>query len=68
MSIHLAADIEAGLRSETPAPGIEVDALIATAVKARLGQVPRSSSKEIKSLPPAVPIASNYMNKPAHSA
>jgi hypothetical protein len=36
MSIKLAPDIEAGLRAEAAARGMDVDALIATAVKAYL--------------------------------
>jgi hypothetical protein len=37
MSIQLAPEIEAGLRAEAAALGISVDALIASAVKAYLG-------------------------------
>ena len=40
MSIQLAPDIEAGLRAEAAARGMDVDALIATAVKAYLGETP----------------------------
>ena len=40
MSIQLAPDIEAGLRAEAAARGMDVDALIATAVKAYLGEPP----------------------------
>ena len=40
MSIQLAPDIEAGLRAEAAARGMDVDALIATAVKAYLGEMP----------------------------
>jgi|HubBroStandDraft_1064217.scaffolds.fasta_scaffold432262_1 hypothetical protein len=38
MSIQLAPEIEAGLRAEAAARGMDVDALIATAVKAYLGE------------------------------
>ncbi len=38
MSIQLAPDIEAGLRAEAAARGMGVDMLIATAVKAYLGE------------------------------
>lgn len=37
MSIQLAPEIEAGLRAEAAARGMDIDALIATAVKAYLG-------------------------------
>ncbi len=40
MSIQLAPDIEAGLRAEAAARGMNVDTLIATAVKAYLGETP----------------------------
>jgi hypothetical protein len=40
MSIQLAPDIEAGLRAEAAARGIDVDALIASAVKAYLREAP----------------------------
>jgi hypothetical protein len=40
MSIQLAPDIEAGLRAEAAARGIDVDALIATAIKAYLREAP----------------------------
>ena len=40
MGIQLAPDIEAGLRTEAAARGMEVDALIATAVKAYLRDAP----------------------------
>ena len=40
MSIQLAPDIEAGLRAEAAARGMDVDALIATAVKAYLLAMP----------------------------
>lgn len=43
MSIRLAADIEAGLRSEAAARGMDVDALIAAAVKAWISQAPLPS-------------------------
>jgi hypothetical protein len=41
MSIQLAPDIEAGLRAEAAARGMNVDALVATAVKAYLREAPR---------------------------
>jgi hypothetical protein len=40
MSIQLAPDIEAGLRAEAVARGMDVDALIAAAVKAYLREAP----------------------------
>jgi len=40
MSIQLAPDIEAGLRAEAAARGMDVDALIATAVEAYLRETP----------------------------
>jgi hypothetical protein len=40
MSIQLAPDIEAGLRAEAAARGMDVDSLIATAVKAYLRETP----------------------------
>jgi hypothetical protein len=40
MSIQLAPDIEAGLRAELAARGMDVDALIATAVSAYLREAP----------------------------
>ena len=40
MSIQLAPDIEAGLRAEAAARGMDVDALISTAVKAYLRETP----------------------------
>jgi hypothetical protein len=40
MSIHLAPDLEAGLRTEAAARGMDVDSLIATAVKAYLREAP----------------------------
>jgi len=40
MSIQLVPDVEAGLRAEAAARGMDVDALIATAVKAYLGETP----------------------------
>jgi len=43
MSIQLAPDIEAGLRAEAAARGMDVDALIATAVKAYLRETPSPS-------------------------
>ena len=44
MSIELAPDIEAGLRAEAAARGIDVDALIATAVRAYLRETPSAST------------------------
>jgi hypothetical protein len=43
MSIQLAPEIEAGLRAEAAARGMDVDTLIATAVKAYLREAPVSS-------------------------
>jgi Family of unknown function (DUF5678) len=40
MSIQLAPDIEAGLRAEAAARGVDVDALIATALRAYLREAP----------------------------
>jgi len=42
MSIQLSPDIEAGLRAEAAARGIEVDTLVATAVQVYLRSTPRS--------------------------
>lgn len=44
MSIQLAPDIEAGLRAEAAARGMDVDALVATAVKAYLRETPSVSA------------------------
>jgi hypothetical protein len=41
MSIQLASDIEGELRAEAAARGMDVDALITTAVKAYLREVPK---------------------------
>jgi hypothetical protein len=43
MNIQLAPDIEAGLRAESAARGMDVDALISTAVKVYLREAPSPS-------------------------
>ena len=47
MSIQLTPDIEAGLRAEAAARGMEVDALVATAVRAWLRETPPSPSTRV---------------------
>ena len=49
MSIQLAPEIEAGLRAEAAALGISVDALIAHAVKAYLGDGTPSAARRVPS-------------------
>jgi hypothetical protein len=49
MSIQLAPDIEAGLRAEAAALGISLDALIACAVKAYLGDGTPSAPRRVGS-------------------
>ena len=49
MSIQLTPDIEAGLRAEAAARGMEVDALIATAVRAYLRETPTVSAIRVSS-------------------
>ena len=51
MSIQLAPDTEAGLRAEAAARGMEIDALVATAVKAYLQEPHNPSAHE----PPRFP-------------
>lgn len=51
MSIQLAHDIEAGLRAEAAARGMDVDALIATAVKAYLLETPSTSVPTTRRVP-----------------
>lgn len=53
MSIQLAPDIEAGLRAEAAARGMDVDAMIASAVKAYLYEAPR---REVQPTVPAPPV------------
>jgi hypothetical protein len=50
-SIELAPEIEAGLRAEAAARGIDVDALIATAVKAYLGHEPSAPAPKSRRIP-----------------
>ena len=47
MSIQLTPDIEAGLRAEAAARGMEVDALVATAVRAWLRETPPSPATRV---------------------
>jgi len=49
MSIQLAPDIEAGLRAEAAARGMDVDALIATAVRAYLREATVPASRQVPS-------------------
>jgi hypothetical protein len=51
MSIQLAPDIEAGLRAEAAARGMDVDALIATAVKAYLRETPPRPVPALRRIP-----------------
>ncbi len=51
MSIQLAPDIEAGLRAEATARGMDVDALIATAVRAYLRETPSPSVPTTRRIP-----------------
>lgn len=52
MSIQLAPDVEAGLRAEAAARGIDVDTLIATAVRTYLRGAPAPAVPPIRPLPP----------------
>jgi hypothetical protein len=51
MSIQLAPDIEAGFRAEAAARGMDVDALIATAVRAYLREAPTPSVPTTRKAP-----------------
>jgi hypothetical protein len=51
MGIQLAPEIEAGLRAEAAARGMDVNALIATAVKAYLGEAVASGVSPTRRVP-----------------